>query len=47
MPYHYTDPNRESDPYALPDVEVFTAHREEDGIVVSDGYEIDLESLRD
>lgn len=23
MPYHYTDPTRESDPNALPDVEVF------------------------
>ena len=23
MPYFYTDPNRESDPHALPDVEVF------------------------
>jgi hypothetical protein len=27
MPYHYTDPERESDPHALPDVEVFYQHR--------------------
>jgi hypothetical protein len=25
MPYEYTDPTQESDPHALPDVEVFNA----------------------
>ena len=25
MPYHYTDPSREADPHALPNVEVFAS----------------------
>ena len=44
MSYFYSDPSRESDPYALPDCEVFCCTKEENeeyGLVDEDGFEYD------
>lgn len=52
MPYAYTDPRRESDPYALPDVEVFEVWTDANGkqhngwnVCEEEGYEFPMSKL--